>query len=362
MHTTFRIENRTIFKILFAILVFLGLLNVATLVKTQLIWIAAAFFIAIALNPAVETVRRYMPRKSRPLALAVVMLGALSLIFFLIYTFLPLLIKQTAQLIETAPAAIRDLQNTQLPLSIENTIKQYQLDDTIKNSLNTLVKGLAGATGSVLSVAQGIFNGVIAAVTIIVLAIFMLLEGPSWMKRFWDNHPAATLERNRQLVREMYDAISGYFTGLLLIAALAGFAATIMMAIVGIPYSIPLGLVVGIFGLIPYIGATLAAVLVCLVALFTSPTAAIIMAIYFIIYQQVENNILQPVIQGRSTDLSPLIVTIAILLGTTLAGLFGALVAIPVAACIKVLASYWLKHHVISGQKRPVKHHPLKKA
>jgi predicted PurR-regulated permease PerM len=341
MFTTFRIENKTIFKILASIVIFIGLMNAATLVKTQLIWIATAFFLAIALNPAVEIVRKVMPKRSRGASVFTVILAMLSLVFFLIVSFLPVLIEQSTALVESVPGAVRELQQDDTPLG--RLVDRYNLEDTIQNMLNDVVKGLAGATGSVLSIAQGIFSGFAAALTIITLAIFMLLEGPRWRELLWRYHPSKRLKENRELASQMYNAVSSYFSGVLLIAALSAVIATLVMVIVGIPYAIPLGLVVGLFGLIPFVGATLAAVVVVIVALFTSTTAAIVMAVYFIIYQQLENNVIQPVIQGRSTELSPLVVTIAILIGVSIAGLFGALVAIPVAACIKVLIVHWLK-------------------
>lgn len=317
-------------------------------VQTQLIWVASAFFIAIALNPAVDGLQNYMPKRNRGLSLTVVMLALLTIISVLVLTFLPILVKQTTSLIENAPSVVRNLQEANTPLS--GILERYNAEEAVERSLGNAFQGLAGATGSVIDIAQGIFTGFAAVVTVIVLSIFMLLEGPRWMQRIWTSHPASSRARSQKLVAEMYKAISGYFSGMLLIAALSGIVATIMMTIVGVPYSVPLGMVVALLGLIPFVGATLAAVIVVLAALLgASTTAAIAMAVYFIIYQQLENNILQPVIQGRTTDLSPLVVTIAILLGVTVAGIFGALVAIPVAACIKVLISYWLNQE--AGKK-----------
>lgn len=332
---TFRIENRTIFKILFSITIFIGLLNVAALVQTQLIWIASAFFLALAINPLVELVQRFMPKRSRGAALAVAMLIAFMAIFIIVYNFLPKLIDQTIELIDTLPQVVNEIQSLNSPIG--RVFEKYNLESVLQNSANDIFKALAGATGSVISIAQGIFNGFAAAATILTLTVFMLIEGPKWNTMLWKYHPTRSKPRNQKLVSEMYLAVSSYFTGILTIAAISAIASSIMMSIVGIPYAIPLGLIVGLFGLIPFVGATIAAVIVVAIALFTSTGAAIALAIYFIIYQQVENNVIQPVIQGRSTELSPLVVTIAILLGASIAGLFGALVAIPVAACIKVI-------------------------
>jgi len=342
--TTIRIENRTIFKILVSITIFIALLNIAAAVSTQLIWIATAFFLAIALNPAVELMRKIMPKHNRVAALATVLLLLVMGIFFLLYAFLPLLIQQTAHLIAETPKAVQQIQSGNNPVS--ELFARYNLEHQLQEGVADITKALAGATGSVLSIAQGVFSGFAAVVTIITVAIFMLLEGPRWMNLFWRYHPEKSRDRNHTLIVQMYQAVSSYFSGILVIATISSICSMIMMTIVGIPYAIPLGILVGLFGLIPFVGATIAAVLVVIVALFTSTGAGIAMGIYFVVYQQVENNVLQPVVQGRSTELSPLLVTIAILLGASIAGLFGALVAIPVAACIKVLVVHWFQHHM----------------
>lgn len=345
---TFRIENRTIFKILIAISVFIGVINLLALVKTQLIWIASAFFLALAINPLVQLVRKYMPNKSRGLALFVTLMIGLILAFIILYSLVPKLIEQSVELIEAVPKALSDLQNSDTRLG--QLVAEYDLIALAQDSAKEIFTTLAGATGSVVSIAQGIFSGFAAIITIVTLSIFMLIEGPRWNRMVWEYHPKKNLERNKQIAKDMYFAISSYFTGILFIAAISAAASTIMMSIVGVPYAVPLGLLVGLFGLIPYVGATIAAVMVCIVALFTSTGAAIAMAIYFIIYQQIENNVIQPIVQGKSTELSPLIVTIAILIGASVAGIFGAIVAIPIAACIKVL----IVHYFTSKGKKPI--------
>ena len=297
-------------------------------------------------------VRKIMPKKSRGLALTVTLLIGVIIVFVSLYALLPKLIDQSVELVEAVPKALNDIKGSDSGLG--RLISNYDLIALAQNSAKEIFGALAGATGSVVSIAQGIFSGFAAVITIVTLSIFMLIEGPRWNKMVWDYHPKKTLIRNKKIAKDMYYAISSYFTGLLFIAAISATVSTIMMSIVGIPYAVPLGLLVGLFGLIPYIGATLAAVIVCIVALFTSTGAAIAMAIYFIIYQQLENNVIQPVIQGKSTELSPLVVTIAILIGVSVAGIFGALVAIPVAACFKVLIVHYFESKKLSQKQKPI--------
>ena len=348
--TTIRIENRTIFKVLVGIVLFIALMNLVVILQAQLIWVLAAFFLALALNPYVNFLQKYMPRKNRGLSLTGVMTGLLAVVAFFAFTFVPVLVEQSAALIDSIPGAAQSVRDSNTPLG--QAINRYNLEDAVQGAADDIVSGIVGATGSFVSVAQSVATGFAAAATILVTAIFMLLEGPRWNERIWRYHPNKTRQRNLQLANEMYKVVSSYFTGVLAIAAISAVSSIIAMTLVGVPYAVPLGMLVGVLGLIPFVGATLAGVIMVTAALFTSTSAAIILAIYFFIYQQVENNIFQPVIQGRTTALSPLIVTIAILLGASAAGLFGALVAIPVVACLKVLIVHWFKHHMV---EEPVK-------
>jgi predicted PurR-regulated permease PerM len=130
-----------------------------------------------------------------------------------------------------------------------------------------------------------------------------------------------------------------------LISLIAAIAATIALSIVKIPFAIPLGILVGVLDLLPLVGATLAAVIVVVVCLFNSTTAALVMAGFFLLYQQLENNILQPLVYGRTVQLSPLMVLMSAIIGVALGGILGALVAIPVAACLQIVIRDYLQNH-----------------
>jgi predicted PurR-regulated permease PerM len=332
---TIRIENRTIFRILISTGLFLLAIKVIVLLQTPLLWIGAAFFLAVALNPAVSFFSKYLPRQSRGGAIAVVLLTFFVVTGFLVYSFLPPLITQTQALINSIPGFIAQLQNLGGPFG--DLAQRFDLGSRLSEVSGDIVKGVSSATGSALNLIANVFSGVAAVLTIFALTFFMLFETKTWMHNFWALTPPAHRERNRQLATQMYNAVTGYVNGNFLTSLIAAVTAAIMMFILGVPYAIPLAMVVGLLDLVPLVGATVAAVIVVLVALSESSVDAIILAVYFVVYQQIENNILQPLVYGRSTELSPLVVTIAILIGATLAGIFGALVAIPIAACIKVI-------------------------
>jgi predicted PurR-regulated permease PerM len=177
---------------------------------------------------------------------------------------------------------------------------------------------------------------VVASITIAFMTFFMLLEGPVWVERFYGLLPAESQPRWRQVGYDIYRTVGGYVTGNLLISLIAGGLTTIVLAAMGVPYAVALGLIVAILDLIPLSGATMAAILIGIVSFIHSIPAGIVVVVFFIVYQQIENHLLQPVIYGRTVELSPLAVLISILIGAELAGILGALAAIPVAGSLQV--------------------------
>jgi predicted PurR-regulated permease PerM len=143
------------------------------------------------------------------------------------------------------------------------------------------------------------------------------------------------------VAHQIYRTVGGYVTGNLLISVIAGTSATIVLLLLGVPFAVALGVLVAILDLIPLAGATLAAIIVTLVALLHSLPAGIVVAIFFIVYQQLENHLLQPVVYGRTVQLSPLIVLISILIGAEVAGVLGALGAIPIAGAFQIVIVDW---------------------
>jgi predicted PurR-regulated permease PerM len=224
--------------------------------------------------------------------------------------------------------------------------RKYHVVEKVKKAVKTGgVKKLSGASGAALSVTRSILTTIAAVVTIVFLTLFMLLEGPAWMARLYGLLPDEQQPRWRAIGHDVYRTIGGYVSGNLLISLIAGVAAGLLLFIIGVPFAVALGLLVALLDLIPLAGATIAAIIVVLVALAAnSLTAAIIVAVYFVIYQQIENHILQPLVYGRTVQLSPLAVLISVLVGAEVAGVLGALAAIPVAGAIQVILVDWQRH------------------
>ena len=169
------------------------------------------------------------------------------------------------------------------------------------------------------------------------MTFFMLLEGRDWVERFYSLLPEPSQPRWRAVGHDIYRTVGGYVTGNLLISLIAGVTATIVLLVMGVPYAVALGLIVAVLDLIPLAGATLAAIIVTTVAFLHSAPAGIVVLVFFIVYQQLENHFLQPVIYGRTVQLSPLAVLVAVLIGAELAGILGALAAIPTAGSLQVI-------------------------
>jgi predicted PurR-regulated permease PerM len=201
-----------------------------------------------------------------------------------------------------------------------------------------------GLTGTALAITKSVVAIVIGTITITFLTFFMLLEGPAWLDRFYGLLPERSRPRWRSVGHDIYRTVGGYVTGNLLISLIAGTLTTVVLLAVGVPYAVALGVIVAILDLIPLAGATIAAVVIGTVAFLHSITAGIVVVVFFVVYQQIENHFLQPVIYGRTVQLSPLAVLISVLIGAKLAGILGALGAIPVAGAIQVLLVDWQRH------------------
>ena len=215
-----------------------------------------------------------------------------------------------------------------------------RLEHYVKNGGS---KKLLGLSGAAVSVTKGVLNFIVGTVTVAFLTFFMLLEGPAWVERFYGLLKPESQPRWRKVGHDIYRQVGGYVTGNLAISVIAGSLATIALLILGVPFAVALGLVVGLLDLIPLVGATLAAIIVVAVAFLHSPTAGIVMIVFFVLYQQFENHVLQPLVYHRTVALSPLVILISVLIGAELAGVLGALAAIPVAGAIQVLILDFLR-------------------
>ncbi|HEY0240564.1 MAG TPA: AI-2E family transporter, partial [Friedmanniella sp.] len=196
----------------------------------------------------------------------------------------------------------------------------------------------SGLTGSASTVLTGVATGIAGVVTVFVLALLMVLEGPKVVSGLLNLvEDDETRDRIQAVSADCAKSITGYISGNLLISIICGVLTYVTLKIMGVPFAGLIALFVGLADLIPLIGATLGAIVALIAAAVHSITALIVVAIFFVAYQQLENHVLQPVILSKTVKLNPLAVLIAILVGVELAGILGALLAIPVAGIIQVI-------------------------
>ncbi len=336
------ISSRSIIKVLSITTIFAVMLLLAWTVRVELIWVITAVLLATALNPWVERASARMPNHNRGLGVATVFIGMLLILVFLVVSFAPPLVKQMNQLGASVPRVTDHLIHGNGWISTQ--IRQFHLVDRIRESQTQIESYFSTAGGRFIDVLRSLFSGLIAGFTIFVLSIFMLLEGPSWVKGFWRIWPDNRRKHAQELADQMYAAITGYANGNLLMALLTSVVVSVMLMIVGIPYAIPLGLFVGIVSLLPLVGTSLGTLVVLAVSLFTSLTATLVLAIFFIIYQQLEGNVIRPLVFNRTVEISPLSVLVSVIIGTAALGILGALIAIPVFASLQILLKDYASH------------------
>jgi predicted PurR-regulated permease PerM len=336
------LEERIVYFRPRAILIVLGIILSATAIIAFLFlawhiitWILIALFLALALNPAVEFFERRGLR--RTFASLLVILLALLAFGGLGALLIPPLISQVEDFIAAVPDFVEDLTAGRGPLGFLQ--EDYQIVDKVRDAIEEQgAGGVLGITTASLAVARGVVSFVVGVVTITFLTIFMLIEGPRITRRFRDALPEHLKPRWDRVGGDIYRTVGGYVGGNLAISLIAGIGAAIVFFVLGSSYAIALAVVVAILDLIPLAGATLAAIIVSTVAFIELGwVKGVIVIAFFILYQQLENHILQPVIYGRTVQLSPLTVLIAILIGAELVGILGALAAIPVAGIIQAI-------------------------
>jgi predicted PurR-regulated permease PerM len=323
---------RTVLVVLGVALLVFAVLALFYLAFHVITWILIAAFLAAALNPAVEWLERRGVR--RGIGVGLVFIAAVAAVSGLGALLIPPLVEQVTDFIEAVPDLVEDAAEGRGPLGFLE--REYGLVERIREAVEEQgASGVLGLTGPAVDVLQGIVTGIVGAVTVAFLTFFMLLEGPRTVEQFIGLLPEAQRPRWRRVGENIYRTIGGYTSGNLLISLIAGLAAMIVLLAIGSEYFVALALIVAVLDLIPLAGATIAAIVVSVVVFISEDwVRGVIVVAFFVVYQQLENHVLQPVIYGRTVQLSPLTVLIAVLIGAGLAGILGALAAIPLAGSL----------------------------
>lgn len=324
---TIDISGKAVAKIVAGLLA-LGLIgDFAGRMRDIFVWILAAAFLAVALNPLVE---RLEPRMGRRPAATVVFLGFVIGFVAVFAALVAPFVTQVDNLSTGLPKAISDARENSTLKRLDN---RFHLADQAKQHLGTLPKVVFGAADTVL-------GGVVAVSTVFFLTLFLLYELPGIARVTLGQIPPERRPRVIAAAQQMNRNIGGYVAGNLLISLICGIVTTLSLYLLGVPYSLALGVFMAVFDLIPLVGATIGSIVVILSAfIFVDVRAGVIMFVIVNVYQQIENHILQPLVYGRTVQIPSLTVLIAVLFGGAALGLIGALLAIPIAATIQSIAS-----------------------
>lgn len=312
---------------LVAVLLFWELRRIVALV------VIAAFFATI-LNPMVDALTRHLKMR-RGVATSIVFLFGVAAFAGLIYTFVRPIYDAGQSFARDIPGFVERARNGEGRMG--ELIKRYNIDEKVAENAPKLEDGLRNAGGPAVRTAQRVASGLLALLTILVVSFLMLLEAPGIIAAFLGLLSRQRALQVRRIGADVAGAVTGYMAGNLLICLVAGLTTWLFLTIVGVPFAGVLGLWVGFADLLPLVGATIGAIPTIAIAFLHSTGAGIAVLIMYIVYQQIENHFLQPVVMSRTVKLNPLGVILSVLVGVELAGFVGALLAIPAAGAIQVV-------------------------
>lgn len=345
MRAKIEIDNATIARFWLILLAILGALGVIYWSRQALLMIAMAAFLAVAIHPLVSKLSKKFFKNNRSIATAVVFVGFLLALIGFGFLLAPSLIRQSQSFAETAPEMItRSVE----ALKDNEMVKQLKLTSTIDEAVRFIElnkqKWTAQIGALMFSGINSVISFVFSGVIVLTLTVLMLLDAPAITRAFWKlYHNEKKMEHHKKIAEKMAGTITGFVGGQLIQVMINGVCASLVVFVLGLIFNtptyliLPVGLFVSLLGLVPLVGTTIGGLLGALLIAFSNPTAGLTFIIYFVIYQQIENNVIAPYIQSRALSLSSLLVLIAVTVGIYLFGILGAIISIPLAACIKIL-------------------------
>lgn len=355
MKVKIEIDTKTLIRFWLVIFGFIILAGAIWIAKDVLIMIIIAAFLALALNSPVAKIAKILPgsSKNRVGATAVAYL-MIVLIFGALFSILtPIIADQVKHFSKDLPQIVQNYTGEQS--GIRRFITENHLEGMISQAVDSVTRSINSSVSKIGDVFFGsiasIVGWIISLFMVLAMAFLMLVEGPDLIdKIFKVFYTDKILEKNhRRILSRMYGTVSGYVSSIVTICSISATCGSITTAILALIFDFPISLMAPIavllfiFGMIPMVGTTIAGVLSALIIGLNSPTAGLIFLAYFLIYQQIENNVISPMVQARNNQLSALIIFIALTVGVYAFGLLGALLAIPLAACAKILVQEQLK-------------------
>ena len=353
MKTKIDIDTRTFVR--FWLVVF-GIGLVAALLykaQTALIILGVSLFLALALNAPVAFIAKRLPGKSRVGATALAYVAVIVIIGAILTLVVPAIIQQSAKVAQTIPNVVASA--GQQWEGIRGFVEQYNLEeqlDTAIQSVQSSASSWAGNVGrSVVTGIGSVFAGIAALILVLVLTFLMLIEGPQWLNRIWRLYgDEEKMKKHRRVAHRIYGVVSGYVMGQLTVSTIGATAAGIFVFILSFIFpavdpnlAMPTAAITFILSLIPMFGATIGGIIISVLLALNSIPAAIIYAIFFVVYQQIENNLISPHIQAKRIDLTALMILGAVTIGLYMFGVIGGIIAIPIAGTVRILIEEFLE-------------------
>jgi len=324
-----QVTLKTVLTVCFGVLAVTALVFFLLRTKVSVTLSLAAAMIAVAMNHAVEVLTGWGLR--RRWAVPAVVLALLALSAGVSVILIPPVVSQAKALFAAAPALWQKLQHTRLVVALD---ERFDLTEQLRQSM----PAAAGAVAPVLTAIGGVLSAVGGLVTLLLLAIFMLLFGRDLVAALLAEASPPNRKRYERIVQKVYASIGGYVGGIIAICSINATLTTAFLAITGMPFFLPLGILSGFSSAIPYAGPLVAGSSITLLALVTGgPLKALATGIYFILYGQLEGSVLSPLIFRRTVHVNPLVTTLAILFMAEFMGLPGAIIAVPAAATAQIL-------------------------
>ena len=313
-------------------------LYMAYVLRKPITWIVIGGFIAIAVSGPI----RWLQHRGLPRGLSIAAVyTALILTPVLVGAVLvPPIVNEANNLADQVPEYVADLRSfVQDNERLRELEEDYDITGQLQEQATKLPEKLGGAAGVLSDIGLGLVNSLFATITILILSVFMVGSGGRWLQRRIESQPTGQQPMLRRTAESIGAAVGAYCAGALGQAVIAGVTAFIVLSILGVPYAAALALIVALLDLVPLVGASLGAVVVGVVTLFNDfPVDTLVWTAWSVIYQQVENTVIQPRIQAKAVQVAPFAVLVAVLFGSTLFGVLGALLAIPFAAAIQITA------------------------
>lgn len=326
-------STRTLVRIVLTVVAILLVLYAAYLVRSILVLVLIAGFLAIGLDPAVRRLERLGLK--RGISVGLIFLAAILFLTAFAFAVVPPLVNQVTLFARDLPEYVQDFSRSNP--RVQEFVQENDISTKLEDAVGQIPSVIGSSFGSVLGIAGSVLATLFNGLTVLVLTIYFLLSLSRIREGSLRLVPKTRRERVGKLMDPILEKIGGYIAGQIIVGLIAGTLSFIFLAIAGVPFPVALALWVALAALIPLVGATIGAIPAVIVAFFSSLALGIATLIFFLVYQQIENYIIAPRVMTKAVDVSPAAVLLAALIGGSLLGFVGALMAIPAAASLKLI-------------------------